>query len=44
MYLVIKIFDDAEYTYGRYESRDRANEVALELQDYGYDVYVTEEK
>lgn len=30
---VIMIVDDEEYTYGTYESRDRANEVAMQVRD-----------
>ena len=30
---VIMIVDDEEYTYGTYESRDRANEIAMQVRD-----------
>ena len=43
-YKVIMVVDDEEYTYGTYESRNRANEVAMQVRDErGIDVYVEEE-
>ena len=43
-YRVIMVIDDEEYTYGTYESRNRANEVAMQVSDErGIDTYVEEE-
>ncbi len=40
---VIMVVDDEEYTYGTYDSRDRANEVAMEVRDArGVDTYIEE--
>lgn len=30
---VIMIVDDEEYTYGTYDSRNKANEVAIQIRD-----------
>ena len=40
---VIMVVDDEEYTYGTYDSRDRANEIALKVRDErDVDTYVEE--
>jgi hypothetical protein len=40
---VIMVVDDEEYTYGTYDSRNRANEVAMKVRDErGVDTYIEE--
>ena len=40
---VIMVVDDEEYTYGTYESRNRANEIAMKVRDErDIDTYVVE--
>ena len=40
---VIMVVDDEEYPYGTYDSRDRANEIALKVRDErDVDTYVEE--
>ena len=40
---VIMVVDDEEYTYGTYDSRNRANEVAMQVRDErGVDTYIEE--
>jgi hypothetical protein len=43
-YKVIMVVDDEEYVYGTYDSRDRANEVAMTVRDErDVETYVEEE-
>jgi hypothetical protein len=43
-YKVIMVVDDEEYTYGTFDSKNRANEVAMEVRDQrGVDTFVEEE-
>lgn len=44
MYAVYMKVDGEEYIYGRYDDRDRANEIALQVKEQRQiDVYVIEE-
>lgn len=44
MFVVYMEVDGEEYIYGRYDDRDRANEIALQVKEQRQiDVYVIEE-
>jgi hypothetical protein len=43
-YKVIMVVDDEEYTYGTYDSRNRANEVAMKVrEERGVETFVEAE-